>query len=107
MVSLELGGSNDIANIYPEKANAHPGLHIKDKLETKLHDMVCAGQIKLHAARQQIAGQLVVALREGVRRRAGRLSSHLVDTATVVVTEQRQRSTPGPHSCRAAGEAES
>jgi hypothetical protein len=35
IVSLELGGSNDIANLYPEEAklpgNA-PGFHVKDKL---------------------------------------------------------------------------
>jgi hypothetical protein len=52
VVSLELGGSNDIANLYPERA---PGFHAKDKLENRLHDMVCSGQIPLAAARQQIA----------------------------------------------------
>jgi hypothetical protein len=32
IVSLELGGSNDIANLFPEKANADPaGYHVKDK----------------------------------------------------------------------------
>ena len=45
IVSLELGGSNDIANLFPEKADAHPGYHVKDKLENKLHTLVCAGQI--------------------------------------------------------------
>jgi hypothetical protein len=55
IVSLELGGSNDIANLYPEQANAQPGYHVKDKLENKLHDMVCDGQIKLRAVQQQIA----------------------------------------------------
>jgi hypothetical protein len=55
IVSLELGGSNDIANLFPEKANAHPGYHVKDKLENKLHDMVCASQIALKKAQQAIA----------------------------------------------------
>jgi hypothetical protein len=36
----ELGGSNNLANFYPEKANAHPGYHVKDKLEIKLHGLV-------------------------------------------------------------------
>jgi hypothetical protein len=58
IVSLELGGSNDIANLYPEEAklpaNA-PGFHIKDKLENKLHALVCAGQIGLRSAQRQIA----------------------------------------------------
>lgn len=55
IVSLELGGSNDIANLFPEKANAHPGYRAKDKLENKLHDLVCAGKIGIRAAQQQIA----------------------------------------------------
>jgi hypothetical protein len=33
IVSLELGGSNDIANLIPEKVDAHPGYKVKDKLE--------------------------------------------------------------------------
>ena len=56
IVSLELGGSNDIANLFPEKADAHPGYHAKDKLENKLHKMLCAGQIALRTAQRQIAG---------------------------------------------------
>jgi hypothetical protein len=58
IVSLELGGSNDIANLYPEEAaftDGSPGYHVKDTLENKLHDMVCAGQISLYSARRQIA----------------------------------------------------
>jgi hypothetical protein len=52
IVSLELGGSNDIANLFPERA---PGFRAKDKLENKLHALVCAGSMTLLAAQQQIA----------------------------------------------------
>jgi hypothetical protein len=55
IVSLELGGSNDPANLYPERADAAPGYHVKDLLENKLHDMVCGGGIALRDARRQIA----------------------------------------------------
>jgi len=55
IVSLELGGSNDIANLYPEKLNAGPGYRVKDRLENRLHAMVCAGTITLDAARVGIA----------------------------------------------------
>ena len=55
IVSLELGGSNDIANLYPEKLYAHPGYRVKDKLENRLHAMVCAGSIGLRAAQRGIA----------------------------------------------------
>lgn len=58
LVSLELGGSNDSANLFPEKVTfaAHaPGFHAKDKLENKVHDLVCSGQMTLNAARSEIA----------------------------------------------------
>lgn len=52
IISLELGGSNTSANLYPERA---PGYHVKDKLENRLHQMVCSGSITLRAAQQGIA----------------------------------------------------
>ena len=54
-VSLELGGSNDIANLFPEKANANPGYRVKDKLENKLHEFVCDGERQLRATQRKIA----------------------------------------------------
>jgi len=55
IVSLELGGSNEIANLFPERANAHPGYHAKDKLENRLHDLVCEGTMHLRDVQRQIA----------------------------------------------------
>jgi hypothetical protein len=55
IVSLGLGGSTDTANLYPKKANAHPGYHVKDKLENKLHDLVCDGTMALRTVQRQIA----------------------------------------------------
>ena len=55
LVSLELGGSNDIANLFPEKLDAGPGYKVKDRLENELHDWVCAGRIGLRPAQRQIA----------------------------------------------------
>jgi hypothetical protein len=55
IVSLELGGSNDIANLFPEQAAPGPGYHVKDKLENKVHRLVCAGDMTLSSARHQIA----------------------------------------------------
>ena len=52
IISLELGGSNTIANLYPERA---PGYSVKDKLENRLHQMACSGSITLRAAQQGIA----------------------------------------------------
>jgi hypothetical protein len=52
IVSLELGGSNDIANLFPERA---PGYHAKDQLENELHDRVCAGTMRLRDVQRRIA----------------------------------------------------
>jgi hypothetical protein len=55
IVSLELGGSNDIANLFPEKRDVSPRYKVKDKLENKLHDLVCDGKFTLRSVRQPIA----------------------------------------------------
>jgi hypothetical protein len=55
IVSLELGGSNEVANLFPEKANARPGYKVKDRLENRLYDLVCSGQMSLRRAQTQIA----------------------------------------------------
>lgn len=55
LVSLELGGSNDIANLWPEAAEPRPGFHEKDQVENFLHDQICAGTISVQEAQYQIA----------------------------------------------------
>ena len=60
LVSLELGGSNGRANLFPEAA---PGSDQKDRLENALHDEVCAGRISLRHAQHLIATDWVAAYR--------------------------------------------
>jgi hypothetical protein len=55
LISLELGGSNDIANLWPEAANPTPGFHEKDTVENYLHAQVCNGSISLADAQQKVA----------------------------------------------------
>lgn len=55
LISLELGGSNDIANLWPEPADPRPGFHEKDQVENYLHDQVCSGKMPLQQAQQIIA----------------------------------------------------
>jgi hypothetical protein len=52
LVSLELGGSNDIANLWPE-IGKQP--NPKDKVENDLHRAVCDGKVTLAAAQHAIA----------------------------------------------------
>ena len=67
IVSLELGGSNDIANLFPERASPAPGYHVKDRLENSLHDLVCSGGMSLRSAQRQIATNWQALYREGLR----------------------------------------
>jgi hypothetical protein len=55
LVSLELGGSNDIANLWPEAASPTPGFHQKDSVENYLHSQVCSGAVSLKEAQIEIA----------------------------------------------------
>jgi hypothetical protein len=52
LVSLELGGSNDAANLWPE---VPPTPNPKDKVENALHRAVCDGRVTLAAAQRAIA----------------------------------------------------
>jgi hypothetical protein len=56
------GGSNDIANLWPESYRTEPwNAHVKDKLEDKLHALVCAGKMSLPDAQKAIAGDWISA----------------------------------------------
>lgn len=63
IVSLELGGSNDIANLFPEPGSGGASYHVKDKLENRLHVMVCAGSIGLRVAQRGIASDWIALYR--------------------------------------------
>jgi hypothetical protein len=52
LVSLELGGANDITNLWPE-VGRQP--NPKDAVENELHRAVCDGRVSLAAAQQAIA----------------------------------------------------
>lgn len=56
LVSLELGGSNDVKNLWPQSYTTQPfNAHVKDKIENELHRRICDGRITLQEAQQQIA----------------------------------------------------
>lgn len=44
LISLELGGSNDVKNLWPQPYLPRPGARQKDALENWLHKQVCARQ---------------------------------------------------------------
>jgi hypothetical protein len=56
LISLELGGSpTDPKNLWPEPYGGETGARMKDKIENKLHALICSGQISLHTAQVAIA----------------------------------------------------
>ena len=50
LISLELGGSNEATNVFPQIV----GCAEKDKLENRLHAAYCKGEITLEAARAAV-----------------------------------------------------
>jgi hypothetical protein len=54
LISLELGGSNDIKNLFLEAAEPRPGFHEKDKVENYLHSQVCSGKMTIQEAQKGI-----------------------------------------------------
>lgn len=63
LVSLELGGSNDAGNLWPE-LNDHPkgAINSKDLVENALNKAVCSNQVTLAAAQKAIATDWTTAL---------------------------------------------
>jgi hypothetical protein len=55
LIPLELGGSNEIANLWPESATPAPGFHEKDHVENALHNEVCMGHMSIVDAQRGIA----------------------------------------------------
>lgn len=55
LISLELGGSNDERNLWPEPYLPKPGAKQKDVVENWLHRQVCEGKMTLKEAQHAIA----------------------------------------------------
>lgn len=55
IISLELGGSNDISNLFPEAYNIKNGARTKNKFENQLHREVCNGDMTIQEAQKEIS----------------------------------------------------
>src|SRR6516164_1929058 len=53
-IPLEIGGSNDIKNLWLEPATPMPGFHQKDEFENFEHDQVCVGTISAAEAQSRM-----------------------------------------------------
>ena len=65
LISLELGGSNSIRNLWPQSYLTQPwNAHVKDRLENKLHALVVSGQLDLPTAQRMIATDWIAAYKK-------------------------------------------
>ena len=67
LISLELGGSNSLRNLWPQSYKGLWNAHTKDELENKLHDMVCSGGLDMKTAQQAIATNWIAAYHKYVK----------------------------------------
>jgi hypothetical protein len=62
LISLALGGADVAKNLWPESYDTTPwNAHIKDKLEDRLHAIVCAGKLPIEQAQREIAMDWIAA----------------------------------------------
>lgn len=64
LISLELCGSNDIENLWPQSYITKPwNAHVKDTLENDLHARVCNREMALDTAQKIISENWINAMR--------------------------------------------
>jgi hypothetical protein len=65
LIPLSLGGSNSIRNLWPQSTKTSPwNSYVKDALERKLHNLVCAGKVDLKTAQHEIASDWIEAYKK-------------------------------------------
>lgn len=65
LISLELGGSNSIKNLWPQSYLTQPwNAHVKDALENEMHDEVCSGKTDLATVQHDIATDWIAAYKK-------------------------------------------
>ena len=94
LVSLELGGSNSILNLWPESFVTHPlNAHIKDELENKLHELICSHQLPVEQAQHEIAHNWIAAYEKYVGPLPGEDAGSLAHEHTEIADTQRALAT--------------
>jgi anti-sigma factor RsiW len=68
LVSPQLGGTDDIRNLWPEPASPSGwNMQVKDELEDRLHQLVCQGKINLATAQSDLATDWISAYKRYFR----------------------------------------
>ncbi len=65
LIAPGLGGADDIQNLWPEPSTSSAwNAHVKDALEERLHQLVCAGKLDLPTAQKAIATDWITAYKK-------------------------------------------
>jgi hypothetical protein len=65
LITPALGGSDDIRNLWPQSyASAVWNAHVKDALEDRLRELVCAGNLDLAAAQHDLSSDWIAAYKK-------------------------------------------
>lgn len=76
LVSRELGGDDAIGNLWPQPWTGTWNAHMKDRLENRLHVLVCDGSLELAVAQRVIAADWMAAFQQYVTlKSAGRVAA--------------------------------
>ena len=87
-IPLEIGGSNDIKNLWLEPATPTPGFHQKDQFENFEHGQVCNGTISAAEAQSRMASDWYLYWEEEVEGATA--------TSTILTTSVTVQSAPAP-----------
>lgn len=90
LISLELGGSNDISNLWPEPYYVTDGARTKDKLENYLHSQVCSGAMAAQEAQREISSDWVKYFQQDGLTPAPSETSGTTQTQTAVAATSTQ-----------------
>ncbi len=71
LITPDLGGTESIRNLWPEPYSARWNARVKDRLEQRLHELVCSGKIDLPTAQRAIAADWIGAYKKYVGGNAG------------------------------------
>jgi hypothetical protein len=66
LISRELGGADDVKNLWPQPWAGPYGAHEKDRLENALHRLVCANKLGIVEARRAVVTDWVAAYKKYV-----------------------------------------
>jgi len=67
LIPIYVGGANDITNLWPQPYEGQPwNARMKDRLEVKLHNLVCDGTLTLDQAQREISTNWIDAYKKYV-----------------------------------------